>query len=138
MNELINNICKVEYTSISEVNSISFELEASVIIDATWYIMDCVPGATLLISDSNPASGREYNTNFRCTLKTKLQSKDLHIVKVTLDDESTLIIGDLDLPVSFDEDHSLTSKSLSFDHKSWHYPYPLAVSSGSGSSQGGL
>ena len=127
MNKRINNICKVEYSIISDVSQYQESPTGTVLIEAAWQELNCATGSELTIEEQYAKAGRSYQSNFICNMKEKLLSKDLLIVRITLDDASApLIIGDPDLPIRFLESHQLKSKSLSFSHTSWHYPFSEA------------
>lgn len=140
MNSLINNICKVQYAKIEEIASISENHINPATVSATWSLLDCAPGAILTITPSYPAEGPRHSANFTCTMRTPISSANLrydYIILITLDDDTTLLIGNPDHPVKLFQNQSLQSKTLTFTHTSWHHPHSITPDS-SGSSSGGI
>tara|TARA_R110002020_G_scaffold475112_1_gene708613 strand:+ start:7673 stop:8071 length:399 start_codon:yes stop_codon:yes gene_type:complete len=112
------------------------------LVDATWQLVPMVPNANMTIEQSNGAAGDRYDTDFSVGLRTPFGVKELCLVRITFSDGTDpMLIGSMDFPVKLREQHNLRSKTFSFAHSSWHYPFradSIAGSSDPGSSYGGL
>jgi hypothetical protein len=139
MDGRINNICLVEFAKISELADFQTAPVGVVLVTAAWQVLPVARPPRLQVTENFGKAGRSYESNFSVLLDTKVMNKNLLIVRVSFDDGTEpMIIGDPDLPVRFLEAHDPKSKSLSFLHTSWHYPYRQAVLAGSGSDGGGI
>lgn len=126
MEHMITNICRVEYARLEDVADFKQSpVTGAGIVLAAWQILPCAPGPLLSVSESVTRAGRLFESNFSCTLKKKVLNRSLLIVRIIRDDGTQLLIGDLDHPVRFEESYSTTSKSLTFTHSSWHFPFDL-------------
>lgn len=127
MTDKINNICKLEFTPASQVNSFLEASAGHVLIDASFTEIPIIPGATLVISKDHTKAGRKYDSEFFGKLRSVLDLHQVGIFRLTLDDGSLpLIIGDPDLPVRTREAISTRQKTIGFSHESWHYPWRFA------------
>lgn len=128
----IDNICKVEYSTLEEI--ISFALpsptEDSAVVDTTWHELDVAPGSLLSINQT----GDRFECSFSGTIRTPLVSptdgglgvaKKPMIIRLTLTDGEPILIGDETIPVRLPESHTLQGKTITFTHTSWHYPYAV-------------
>lgn len=143
MIERIDNICKIEFAPITSIDDLDIDLIEKLVTlkfipGEGWSELDCSPGPSLSIEDTNNNSGRIYNSQVTCSMRSELNDKRLMIVRITLENGTSFLLGDMDLPVSFQESHQLQSKSLSFSQSSWHYPFEVQITSGSDSGSGGL
>lgn len=137
MDKRVNNICKVEFAKISELADFQTAPVGVVLVTAAWQVMPVARPPRLEVREEFGKAGRSWETNFSVLLDTKVMNKNLLIVRVSFDDGSQpMIIGDPDLPVRFLESHDPRSKTLSFVHTSWHYPYREALLAGSSGSGG--
>lgn len=133
----IDNICRVDFSTLEDINSISYPVGGPAVVDATWQELEVAPGLSFVtITESGPVSGREFTTEYTGSLRTSSLTNKVGIIRITLEDGDQLLIGGLDLPVRLFESHQLKSKSIAFSHVSWHYPY--SIQDGSGSSGSGL
>lgn len=143
MLDKINNICKIEYTAVHQVIDFTYLPGELIHLDTVWSTLDFVPNAQLGIDKRDGKAGRSFECEFSCGLRAKFLKPGSFIFRLTLSDGSDpMIIGSTDLPVRLEESHNLTSKRLTFSHRSWHYPYRVPVGygldSGSGSGSGGV
>lgn len=125
MDEVINNICYAEYSPLDTIADFITSPTGTAEVTAAWYSMAIASGARLSVREVLGKAGRSYETDFSVTLKRKILVTEPVIIRFTLNNGNKLLIGDKDLPVRLLEDHSLTSKTLTFSHVSWHYPYRL-------------
>ncbi|MFY0628652.1 MAG: hypothetical protein JXR07_20305 [Reichenbachiella sp.] len=128
MIERINNICKIEYTKISEVISISENYQNPAAIETTWTELPMASGSLISISEKSSKGNTRFTTNFSGFLTEKFNLDAHAIIKVTLDDDTILVIGDIDTPVQLRSTHSLFSKALRFTHQNFHYPHEFTES----------
>lgn len=139
MDNRVNNICKVEFAKISELADFQEAPIGVVLVTAAWQVLPVARPPRLTVTEDFGKAGRSYESNFSVLLDTKVMNKNLLLVRVSFDDGSQpMIIGDPDLPVRFIESHDPISKTLSFTHISWHYPFREAVLAGSGSDGAGI
>lgn len=140
MTERISNICRLEYAPVSAVNTFVEASPGHLLIDASWTEIPIIPGASLSVRKSHTKAGRLYESSFSAMLRSKLDLHQIVIIRLTTDEDNTsYIIGDLDLPVRLDETVSLRQKPVSFSHQSWHFPWIFVgiPDPGSSSSAGG-
>lgn len=124
MDNRVNNICKVEFAKISELVDFQTAPFGAVLVTVSWQVMPVARPPRLEVREDFGKAGRSWESNFSVLLDTKVMNKNLLIVRISFDDGSQpMIIGDPDLPVRFLESHEPKSKTLSFVHTSWHYPY---------------
>lgn len=125
MDDIINNICFAEYSPLDTITDFITSPTGTAEVTAAWYSMNMATGARLSIREVLSKAGRSYETDFSVTLRRKIHVTEPVIIRFTLSNGNKLLIGDKDLPVRLLEDHSLTSKTLTFSHVSWHYPFKL-------------
>lgn len=141
MNDKINNICKLEFASITQINEFLEASSGHVLINATWTDIPIIPGASVLITKEPTKAGRRYGCDFSGKLRAILDLHPVGIFRLTMDNEDLpLIIGDPDLPVRTSESIALREKIIRFTHEGWHYPWSFAgvPETGSGSDGGGI
>lgn len=141
MTDKINNICKLEFAAITQINEFLEASSGHVLIDASWTEIPIIPGASVLISKDPTKAGRKYSSDFSGKLRSILDLQPVGIFRLTMDnDDDPMIIGDPDLPVRTSEAIALREKSIRFSHESWHYPWSFAgiPDTGSGSDGGGI
>jgi hypothetical protein len=137
--QLINNICQIAYADIRTVTMIESRLTKRAYVTATWLDLPVSRDNTFtVVKGYNSAREVEYAVTIAASLKLPVLTDGLYILKVSLNDGTELIIGDVDLPVRLPESHQLAGKSISIQHTSWHYPYQLAPDPGSASAGSGL
>jgi hypothetical protein len=130
MKDYINNICGIEIAIASEVNNFIEGSSGFVHTDATFIPIDFVPGATLTIQKTKGKPGRSYETNLESIIRNQIDLNEGYILRIRLDDANPpLIIGDKDLPVFIQQSSTLTRKSMSVTHSSWHYPWRQFIGS---------
>jgi hypothetical protein len=123
----------VRYASIDEVAQLTSSPEGGVLVSAAWQELAISKPPSLTISEDHSKAGRRYTSSFRVWLSERRLVADPVIVRLDFSDGSpTLIIGTVDHPVRFIEDHSLSQKNLTFTHRFWSYPFRLINVSGTG------
>ncbi|GAB2994029.1 hypothetical protein GCM10027284_09020 [Cyclobacterium sediminis] len=129
----LNHICRVRYASIDEVAQLMSSPSGGVLVSAAWQELAISKPPSLSISEDYGKAGRSYTSSFRTWLSERRLIADPVIVRIDFSDgKPTLIIGSVDHPVRFTEDHSLSQKNLQFTHKFWSYPFRLVNVSGTG------
>ncbi|MEO9474152.1 MAG: hypothetical protein ABJG41_01415 [Cyclobacteriaceae bacterium] len=127
MNEIINNICLVQYVTITNINSFDTDpVNQEVTIDKNgdWIDLDVAPGSELSILSSKTDTDDQYECALSSTVKSLAHIKEPVIIRLVLDSDEELIIGDDNIPVTLTESETNAGKSLSFSHTSWHKPFP--------------
>ncbi len=125
MDQVINTICAAEFAYLDEISDFIVSPTGTADVTAVWRSMPLATGSRLSIREVIGKPGRSYETDFTGTLKQRFLENQPVIIRFTLDNGTRMLIGDKDLPVRLLEDHSLSSKTLTFSHVSWHYPIKL-------------
>lgn len=129
MIQRIDNICKVEYSTLEEIDT--FEeptpIVASAQVGTTWHELDIAPGSSLTI---NQLESQRFECSLSGTIRTPLSNvegafKKPVIIRLTFTDGYPILIGDENIPVRLLESHTLQGKTTVFNHTSWHYPYSV-------------
>jgi hypothetical protein len=129
----INHICRVRYAIISEVTRLVYSPTGGVAVTAAWQELPILKLPSLTISEEYGKAGRSFTSTFRSWIKERRLVRDPVIVRLDFNDsQSPLLIGSIDHPVRFTEDHSLTQKNIQFSHRFWAYPFRIVDLAGTG------
>lgn len=144
MKELINNFKAIHYARLADIISLDINPAGTVTLNGSLHKLDIGHGSIGSITRNPTDSGLRYTTSLNIVLKSQLLIKDQIILVITLSDAEMILIGDIDLPVSYSEAHQLAGKGINVEHISHRYPPSVTLSdgagtgSGSGSAAGGL
>ena len=129
----INHICKVRYAFISEVNRLVYSPIGGVAVSAAWQELAVRKAPSLTVSEEYGKAGRSFTSSFRSwTGEPRLVNQPV-IVRLDFNDgQPSILIGSVDHPVRFTEDHSLNQKSIQFTHRFWAYPFRIVDLAGTG------
>jgi WD40 repeat protein len=129
----INHICRVRYALISEVSRLIYSPTGGVAVSAAWQDLTISKPPSLTISEEYDKAGRSYTSSFRSWIAERRLVRDPVIVRLDFSDgQPPILIGSVDHPVRFIEDHSLNQKSIQFSHRFWAYPFWIVDLAGSG------
>lgn len=129
----INHICKVRYAIISEVTRLVYSPTGGVAVSAAWQELLISKPPSLTISEEYTKAGRSFTSSFRSWTAERRLVQEPVIVRLDFNDgQPPLLIGSVDHPVRFIEDHSLNQKSIQFSHRFWSYPFQIVDLAGSG------
>lgn len=129
----INHICRVRYALISEVTRLVYSPSGGVAVSAAWQELLLSKPPSLTIAEEYGKAGRSFTSSFRAWLRERRLVQDPVIVRLDFNDgQPPILIGTVDHPVRFTEDHSLTQKNLQFTHRFWAYPFRIVDLAGTG------
>lgn len=123
---MLKNICKIAYIKKSQVISYLASTDAVKILPDTWTEIPITAASTNTceLTRKTTASGWEYTVNIQALVKTE-PPKEQIILRLDLDTDETIIIGDTDLPVKLEFSGLLQAQQLTTTHKSWRKPLTL-------------
>lgn len=127
MKQLIDNIASIRYAKISTIEYEQIDRIAKTIeLDTVWELMP-TGNSLMTIQGVQADEGFVFKTDLSSSLKSELLLDEPVILLIELTDNNHMVLGEVDLPVIFDEVHLMAGKSISANHDSWHYPYSLLV-----------
>lgn len=129
----INHICRVRYASLSEVTRLVYSPSGGLAVTAAWQELPISKPPSLTIAEEYSKAGRSFTATFRAWIQERRLVQDPVIVRLDFNDgQPPILIGSLDHPVRFIEDHSLTQKNIQFTHRFWAYPFRIVDLAGTG------
>lgn len=129
MNDLFNQITELHITPISGIITLQANQSGGVELEVkNWTALVHVIGTiNSSIREKQTDAGTQIDFSLNASLKDSLAFIEPCILKITVATGDAYLVGDSDLPIFYQCDHSAFVTKLTIDHQSWHYPYKIII-----------